>query len=93
MAEHSEQVSASIGAQKPQKKGRTAEQKVGRLKYNQMLLKKILAILEHLEQDSRIIKRGLSGAGYFHFSIPMIQRVACVDRSIDLEPSILTAGL
>jgi len=93
MAEHSEQVLPSGAAQKPRKKGRTMEQKVGRLKYNQILLKRVLDRLDHLDQKADIIINGLKGAGYFYFSVPMIQRIACSDE-VDLEilERVYTAG-
>lgn len=65
-------------------KKRSKEQKVGRLKYNQELLKRVLSKIEQVQDAQRIILNGLKGAGYFHFDIPMIQKLAAVDQ-VDLE--------
>jgi hypothetical protein len=67
--------------QKP-RKGRSQEDKVGRLKYNQQLLKKVLSEVEQLKLMQRTILAGLKG--YFHFEQPMIEKVACVDE-VDRE--------
>jgi len=32
----------------------------------------------------RIILNGLKGAGYFHFSMPMLHKISCVDQ-VDIE--------
>jgi coenzyme F420-reducing hydrogenase delta subunit len=66
------------------KKGRSQEEKIGRLKYNQVLLKKVLDKIEKLEQTQQVILNGLKGAGYFKFSVPLIQRYACSDQ-VDIE--------
>jgi hypothetical protein len=64
---------------KLRKKRRTREQKIGRLKYNQWLLKRVLTEIKETRNIMRIILNGLKGAGYFHFDVPLIQKVACVD--------------
>jgi hypothetical protein len=58
--------------------------KIGRLKYNQFLLKRVLADIREVRAMQRIILNGLKGAGYFHFDIPLIQKLACVDQ-VDVE--------
>jgi hypothetical protein len=58
-------------------KGRTQAEKVGRLKYNQQLLKRALQDLEEVKLMQRTILAGLKGM--FHFEKPMIQGIACVD--------------
>jgi len=58
--------------------------KVGRLKYNQFLLKRVLTEIKELRNLQRIIINGLKGAGYFHFDVPLIQKFSCVDQ-VDLE--------
>jgi len=65
-------------------KKRSQEEKVGRLKYNQQLLKRILSEIQQLRGTQRIILNGLKGAGYFHFSIPMLHKISCVDQ-VDRE--------
>jgi hypothetical protein len=75
--------SSEIVAQK-RKKRRSQSDKVGRLKYNQQLLKRVLAGIEEVRDMQRVILNGLKGAGYFSFDVPMLQRTACVDR-VDLE--------
>lgn len=69
--------------QKPagkQKKPRSQEEKIGRIKYNQFLLKRILEKIEKVEDTQRVILNGLKGAGYFRFGVPLIQRYACYDE-------------
>ncbi len=83
MAEQIKQDSSEVSAQSS-KKGRSQEEKVGRLKYNQYLLKRILTEISAVKETQRIILNGLKGAGYFHFDVPLIQKFACVDQ-LDLE--------
>lgn len=59
-------------------KGRRQAEKVGRLKYNQQLLKRALRGLEEVKLMQRTILAGLKGM--FHFEKPMIQKIACVDE-------------
>ena len=66
------------------RKKRSREDKVGRLKYNQLLLKRVLAKLEKVEEAQRVILNGLKGAGYFSFNASFIQKLACRDE-VDLE--------
>jgi hypothetical protein len=70
-------------AKKPRRK-RSREDRVGRFKYNQLLLKRVLSKLEKVEESQRVILNGLKGAGYFRFDVPLIQRLACRDQ-VDLE--------
>jgi hypothetical protein len=76
------------------RKKRSRSDKIGRLKYNQFLLKRVLAKIEKVEEMQRIILNGLKGAGYFHFELPMIQRLTCSDQ-VDLEilERVYQAGL
>ncbi len=90
MSEHVEQ---SLGVEavqmpgKPRRK-RTREEKVGRQKWHEVVTKrgieKILFKLEKIEETQRVILNGLRGAGYFLFSVPLLQRYACVDQ-VDVE--------
>jgi len=57
---------------------RSQAEKVGRLKYNQQLLKRALRDLEEVKLMQRTILAGLKGM--FHFEKPMIQKIACVDE-------------
>lgn len=66
------------------RKKRSQSDKIGRLKYNQFLLKRVLTEIKELRNLQRIILNGLKGAGYFHFDVPLIQKFACVDQ-VDLE--------
>ena len=66
------------------KKARSREEKIGRLKYNQYLLKRVLTMTKEVRDMQRVILNGLKGAGYFHFDIPMLQKFACED-AVDLE--------
>jgi hypothetical protein len=59
-------------------KGRSQSEKVGRIKYNQQLLKRALSEIEEVKLMQRTIIAGLKGM--FHFEKPMIQKIACVDE-------------
>jgi hypothetical protein len=83
MEEHSKQEASVDVAQRPQKK-RSRSQKIGRLKYNQYLLKQCLSVLKDVRDLQRVILNGLKGAGYFNFDIPWVQKLACQDQ-LDLE--------
>jgi hypothetical protein len=96
LSEHVEQglEEKNVKTMEKTRKKRSQEDKVGRLKYNQFLLKRVLAELEKVEETQRVILNGLKGAGYFHFDVPLIQRFACADQ-VDLEivERIREAGL
>jgi hypothetical protein len=64
------------------RKKRSQSDKIGRLKYNQELLKRILDRIEHVEQMQRTIVKGLEGM--FNFQKPFIQKIACADE-VDAE--------
>jgi hypothetical protein len=68
-------------AQKSAKK-RNRSDKVGRLKYNQQLLKRTLSEVEEVKLMLRTIFAGLKGS--FNFERSLIERVACKDE-IDKE--------
>jgi len=63
-------------------KKRSQSEKIGRLKYNQQLLKRVLERIEHVEQMQRTIVKGLEGM--FNFQKPFIQKIACRDE-VDVE--------
>ena len=65
-----------------QKKKCTQSDKIGRLKYNQQLLKQTLAEVEEVKLMVRTIFVGLKGS--FNFEQSLIERVACKD-TVDLE--------
>ena len=65
-----------------QKKKRTQSDKIGRLKYNQQLLKQTLSEVEEVKLMLRTILAGLKGS--FNFEQSLIERVACGDE-VDLE--------
>jgi len=83
MIEQVEQDSGVNVAQR-RKKTRSREEKIGRLKYNQYLLKRVLTEIKEVREVQRIILNGLKGAGYFHFDVPLLQKFACQDQ-LDLE--------
>ncbi len=83
MAEQFKQESEKFSAQLT-KKGRSKEEKIGRLKYNQYLLKRALSAIETVREMQRIILNGPKGAGYFHFDVPLLQKYACKGQ-VDLE--------
>ena len=65
-----------------QKKKRSQSDKIGRLKYNQQLLKQTLAEVEEVKLMLRTIFAGLKES--FNFDQPLIERVACEDE-VDRE--------
>jgi hypothetical protein len=68
-------------SQKPvqnSKKKRTQSDKIGRLKYNQQLLKQALSEIEEVKLMLRTIFAGLKGS--FIFEQSLIERIACVDE-------------
>ena len=65
-----------------QPKKRSRSDKIGRLKYNQQLLKRISEQQDHIEQMLRTIFKGFEGQ--FRFEKPFIQRIACADE-VDQE--------
>jgi hypothetical protein len=83
MTEQSVHESTVNIAERP-KKRRSRSQKIGRLKYNQYLLKRSVTMLKEVRDMQRVILTGLKGAGYFHFDVPMIQKISCEDQ-VDLE--------
>jgi hypothetical protein len=96
MAEHSAQESAVGPIQRPEKRPekRGQEVKIGRLKYNQFLLKRVLSEIQQVRETQRVILNGLKGAGYFHFDIPMIQKLACADQvDVEILEVVHTVGL
>src|SRR4030042_2094368 len=60
------------------KKKRSQSDKIGRLKYNQQLLKKTLAEVEEVKLMLRTIFAGLKGS--FNFEQSLIERIACSDE-------------
>jgi len=64
------------------KKRRSQSDKIGRLKYNQQLLKQTLAEIEEVKLMLRTIFAGMKGS--FNFEQSLIERVACVDE-VDRE--------
>jgi hypothetical protein len=64
------------------KNKRSQSDKIGRLKYNQQLLKQTLAEVEEVKLMLRTIFAGLKGS--FNFEQSLIERVACEDE-IDRE--------
>ena len=66
------------------KKKRSQADKVGRLKYNQQLLKQTLAEVEEVKLMLRTIFAGLKGS--FNFEQSLIERMACTD---DVDREIL----
>ena len=75
---------SEVAAVQKRKERRSRSDKVGRLKYNQLLLKRALSKIEKIEETQRVILNGLKGAGYFRFDVPLIQRYACRDQ-VDVE--------
>ncbi len=78
---HSDMVTPEIHVQN-QKKKRSRNDKIGRLKYNQQLLKQTLAEVEEVKLMLRTIFAGLKGS--FNFEQTLIERFACEDE-VDME--------
>ena len=73
------------------KKKRSQSDKIGRLKYNQQLLKQTLSEIEEVKLMLRTIFAGLKPS--FNFGHSLIERVACADE-VDKEilQSLFEAG-
>ena len=65
-----------------EKKKRSQSDKIGRLKYNQQLLKQTLAEVEEVKLMLRTIFAGLKGS--FNFEQSLIERITCEDE-VDRE--------
>ena len=74
-----------------EKKKRSQSDKIGRLKYNQQLLKQTLAEVEEVKLMLRTIFAGLKGS--FNFDQSLIERLTCNDQ-VDKEilQSLFEAG-
>ncbi len=77
-----ENAEKSVQNEKPKKKKRSQSEKIGRLKYNQQLLKQTLRELEEVKLMLRTIFAGLKCS--FNFEKSLIERIACKDE-VDLE--------
>ena len=64
------------------KKKRSQSDKIGRLKYNQQLLKQTLSEVEAVKLMLRTIFAGLKGS--FNFEPSLIEHIACIDE-VDRE--------
>ena len=92
MSEQIEQASGPSGVQS-HRKGRTKEEKIGRQKYTLQLLKDVKKEMREIREMQRVILNGLKGAGYFHFEVPMIQRISCQDQvDLDILDAVYEAG-
>ncbi len=78
---HSDMETAEKPVQNPKKK-RSQSDKIGRLKYNQQLLKQTLAEVEEVKLMLRTIFAGLKDS--FNFEQSLIERMACEDE-VDRE--------
>ncbi len=78
---HSDRENTEKPVQNPKKK-RSQSDKIGRLKYNQQLLKQALAEVEEVKLMLRTIFAGLKDS--FAFEKSLIEKVACLDE-VDRE--------
>ena len=78
---HSDMETTEKPVQNPKKK-RSQSDKIGRLKYNQQLLKQTLSEVEEVKLMLRTIFAGLKDS--FNFEKPLIERIACQDE-VDRE--------
>ena len=67
---------------KVKKRKHSQSDKIGRLKYNQQLLKQTLAEISRVKLMLRTIFVGLKGS--FNFDQSLIERIACIDE-VDKE--------
>ena len=75
-----------------QKRKRSKSDKIGRLKYNQQLLKKTLSEMEEVKLMLRTIFAGMKGS--FDFEKSQVERIACYDEvDIEILQSLFEAGL
>src|SRR5512136_3491351 len=81
LSEHSGTENAGEAVQKPGKR-RSRSDRVGRLKYNQQLLKQTLMEVEEIKLMLRTIFAGMKDS--FNFERSLIERVACAD-AVDRE--------
>ncbi len=81
LSEHSGTENTAETVQKA-RKPRSRSDRVGRLKYNQQLLKQTLSEVEEIKLMLRTIFAGLKDS--FNFERSLIERVACVD-AVDRE--------
>jgi hypothetical protein len=87
---HSEMETPEKPAQNLKKK-RNQSDKIGRLKYNQQLLKQTLAEVEEVKLMLRTIFAGLKGS--FNFDHLLIERIACKDNvDCDILQLLFEAG-
>jgi hypothetical protein len=81
-------------SEKPVQKGkkrRSQSDKIGRLKYNQQLLKRTLVEVEEVKLMLRTIFAGLKGS--FDFEQSLIERVACEDEvDVEILQALFEAG-
>jgi len=78
---HSDMENTEKPVQNPKKK-RNQSDKIGRLKYNQQLLRQTLSEIVQMKLMLRAIFSGLKGS--FNFEKPLIERIVCQDE-IDHE--------
>jgi hypothetical protein len=83
LAEHVELGTSPEIAQEAKKK-RSPEQKYGRQRWNQTLLKRVYNQNERILDELRWVRRRLQAEGYNDYTVPMIQKFAVVDQ-VDLE--------
>jgi hypothetical protein len=87
---HSDMETNEKPVQNPKKK-RSQSDKIGRLKYNQQLLKQTLLEVEEVKLMLRTIFAGLKGS--FDFDQALIERVACQDEvDRDIIQKLFEAG-
>jgi hypothetical protein len=83
LAEQPETEISPEGAREAKKK-RPPEQKYGRLRWNQTLLKRVYSQNERILDELRWVRRRLQAEGYDDYTVPMIQKFAVADQ-VDLE--------
>lgn len=83
LSEQNMQETAEASVQK-RKSGRSREEKVGRIKYQTMLLKEVKAQNKRILEELRWIRHGLKRCGFSSYEPRAIEDYACVDQ-VDRE--------
>jgi hypothetical protein len=61
-------------------KKRSAEEKIGRIKHNQILLRQVLAEISELRGDMKVLRNAMVSAGWMRFTVPEVQRFSFEDK-------------
>lgn len=65
---------------KPDKKKRSAEEKIGRIKHNQIMLRQCLTEIAELSASVKVLRNAMESAGWMRFSAPEVQKWSFEDK-------------